>query len=216
MDIAIESGAQIIDNFNYFPSSVYRTNVPQYLEAVKEVALSHATANKNDVNELYPVKMTDNIYGDERISEFCQNTIQFAWNILEGQGYNLENLQTYYQSMWMQEHYHSSGMEKHIHASGTQLVGFYFLEVPEDSSRLVLHDPRSGKVQIDLEEKNVEEVTLATQMINFQPKAGELYFTNAWLPHSFTRNGSDEPLRFIHINIGLQSAPHNCNLPTII
>ena len=216
MNVTTENNALIVDTFNYFPSSVYKTDASQYLDAVKEVAKSHTTANENNINELYPVKMSDNIFGDERISDFCQQTIQFAWNILEGQGYNLANVQTYYQSMWMQEHYHSSGMEKHIHARGTQLVGFYFLEVPENSSRLVLHDPRAGKVQIDLDEKSVEEVTVATQMVNFQPKAGELYFTNAWLPHSFTRNGSDEPLRFIHINIGVQVSPHNCNLPTVI
>jgi hypothetical protein len=216
MDIAIESEAQVIENFNYFPSTVYRTDASQYLNVVKEVALSTITANENNINELYPVKMSGNIYGDERISDFCQNVIQFAWNILDGQGYNLENLQTYYQAMWMQEHYHSSGMEKHIHANGTQLVGFYFLEVPENSSKLILHDPRPSKIQIDLDEKNVEEITLATQMINFQPKAGELYFTNAWLPHSFSRNGSDKPLRFIHISVGLQHIPSTCSIPTII
>ena len=125
-------------------------------------------------------------------------------------------MQTYYQSIWMQEHYHSSGMEKHIHSNGAQLVGFYFLEVPENSSRLVFHDPRPAKVQIDFDEKNAEEITLASQAINFQPKVGELYFTNAWLPHSFTRNGSDKPLKFVHINIGLQHAHQACELPTVI
>jgi hypothetical protein len=38
-------------------------------------------------------------------------------------------------------------------------------------------------------------------MINFIPEVGCLYISNAWLPHSFTKHGSDKPLKFIHINL---------------
>jgi hypothetical protein len=187
------------------------------VEIVKKVALERTSVPEKDREDNSRLcYMSSNIFGDERISEFCQNVIQFAWNVLNGQGYDLSKLQTYYQSMWMQEHYKSSGMEKHVHAQGTQIVGFYFLEVPENSSRLVLHDPRPAKIQIDVGEKNVEDITPASQMINFIPQVGDLYLTNAWLPHSFTKHDNDSPCRFIHINIGLQDIPHTCSVPTVI
>jgi hypothetical protein len=46
---------------------------------------------------------------------------------------------------------------------GIQLVGFYFLDLPENSSRLVIHDPRPGKVQIDLPEYDEKNVTFASK-----------------------------------------------------
>jgi len=30
-----------------------------------------------------------------------------------------------------------------------------------------------------------------------------LVLANSWLPHSFTKNGSDEPMTFIHFNLGV-------------
>jgi hypothetical protein len=43
-------------------------------------------------------------------------------------------------------------------------------------------------------------------MINYHPKEGMLMLTNAWLPHSFTRNMSDKPMRFIHFNVNVKEA----------
>lgn len=99
-----------------------------------------------------------------------------------------------------------SGMEQHVHMFGAQIVGFYFLEAPENSSRVVFHDPRPGKVQINLPEQDQSMATVASHMINFQPKPGLLIFSNAWLPHSFTRHASDKPLKFVHFNLTVQMA----------
>jgi hypothetical protein len=45
---------------------------------------------------------------------------------------------------------------------------------------------------------------MASQLINFEPKPGILFFTNAWLAHSFTRHASDKPLKFVHFNLTVQ------------
>ena len=119
--------------------------------------------------------------------------------------------------MWVQEHHKFSGMEQHIHNNGTQLVGFYFLDVPENSSHVTFHDPRYGKTQLDMMEKDFSIPSHATSLVHFIPKPGDLYFTNAWLPHSFSRHGNDEPLRFVHINISVKNAEQQaCDLPTVI
>jgi hypothetical protein len=53
----------------------------------------------------------------------------------------------------------------------------------------------------------MSQVTFASNAINFTPKAGLLIFTNAWLPHSFSRHEADAPIKFIHFNVGLRQNP---------
>ena len=108
--------------------------------------------------------------------------------------------------MWTQEHYKHSSMEQHVHGYGAQIVGFYFLEVPEGSSRVIFHDPRAGKVQNDLPERDPNNASIASRMINFEPKPGLLMLTNSWLAHSFTRHASDKPIKFVHFNLNVQPA----------
>jgi hypothetical protein len=60
---------------------------------------------------------------------------------------------------------------------------------------------------MQLMEKNPENATYASNSINFVPEEGQIIFTNSWLPHSFTRNESDEPFRMIHFNLGVIYTP---------
>ena len=146
---------------------------------------------------------SNSFYDDPRMVEFSQYVGQEAWNILGGQGYNMNNLSTFFTEMWCQQHYKHSSMEQHVHGQGAQMVGFYFLDCPENCSNVLVHDPRPGKVQIDLPEHNEKEITFASKMINFEPKVGDLFFIPSWLPHSFSRHGNDEVLKFVHINVGV-------------
>jgi uncharacterized protein (TIGR02466 family) len=199
-----------------FPTAIYKTSVPEHIDAVRSASLD-AQVIEQPKHELYPVVMSADITYDERIYEFAKYIIQSAFDVLVEQGYDMHGKQTVFDSMWMQEHHKHSGMEQHIHNNGTQLVGFYFLDTPEDSSHVTFHDPRYGKTQLDMMEKNPSTPSHATSLVSFAPQAGDLFFTNAWLPHSFSRHGSDEPLRFVHINISVKNAEQQaCDLPTVI
>ncbi len=188
--------------YTYFPSSVYTMDKPEYLESVKEVSNKYLEKSSiNEINELYPVRMTENFAFEEGVKYFSQYILDTAWNILKSQGYKMDGLVTQFHSMWTQEHNKFSSMELHVHTEGVQLVGFYFLDCPKDSSRVVFHDSRLGKIMINLPEANPSDATSASNMVNFIPEPGGLIFTNAYLPHSFTRNGSDEPFRFVHFNV---------------
>jgi hypothetical protein len=118
--------------------------------------------------------------------------------------------------MWTQEHHKHSSMDQHTHGYGSQIVGFYFLEAPENSSRVVFHDPRMGKVQIDLPESDSNNATVASKMINFEPKPGLMIFANAWLAHSFTRHANDKPIKFVHFNLSVQIAQQVSANPEIL
>lgn len=209
-----EEKQELVQANIYFPTIIYQIEKPEFLEAVGKIAeeaLVEVRA-KSEPNELYPVHMTGNLYDKPEILPFQYYVGGTALNLLNEQGYNLEGMETFFSEMWCQEHYKHSGMEQHTHGAGSQIVGFYFLETPENCSRVMFHDPRPVKPSTAWFEKDPTTVTAASNIVNFQPKPGLLMFTNSWLPHSFSRHGADAPIKFIHFNIGLRPlirAPFN-------
>jgi len=118
----------------------------------------------------------------------------------------MQYFNTYVSEIWTQEHRKYSNMEQHVHSYGIQLSGFYFLETPDNGCMAQLHDPRPGKVIASLPEKDMTQVTEASSAIFIKPQPGMFIFTNSWLPHSFTRNAADEPVKFVHFNVSVMQA----------
>ena len=194
---------------HYFPSPVYVAKQPDFLAVVSEVSDEALAKAPQEVHELFPMHHTESYAHDPRLVEFNTFIARSGWEILQGQGYNMQVFEVLVDSVWTQEHYKHSLMEQHVHGAGTQLVGFYFLETPENSSRAMFHDPRGGKVQINLPEAEMSNATPASNIINFQPEPGMMIISNAWLPHSFGRHGSDKPLKFVHFNLSVRYTPPN-------
>jgi uncharacterized protein (TIGR02466 family) len=211
---AAESVAEVVKQTQLqvayqFASAVYLIERPDFLPLVKNVSNEYLNISRKQkkLNEIYPVVMTDSYFADPRMLDFTEFIGATAWNILNDQGYVMQDKAVAFTEMWTQEHHKHSAMEQHVHGAGAQIAGFYFLETPEDCSRVVFHDPRAGKIQIDLPEQNMELATSASKMINFEPKPGLMIFTNAWLAHSFTRHAASKPIKFVHFNLTVQHAP---------
>jgi uncharacterized protein (TIGR02466 family) len=199
----------------HFPCPIYIIERPDFLEVVNTVseeALAESRKTQS-LNEIYPVYMTGNYFGDPRMVGFTEFVGATAWNILNEQGYAMQDKAVQFTEMWTQEHHKNSAMDAHVHGFGSQIVGFYFLETPEDCSRIVFHDPRAAKVQIDLPEQDMGMATPASKMINFTPKPGMMIFANSWLSHSFTRHAADLPIKFVHFNLTVISQPQACAMP---
>jgi uncharacterized protein (TIGR02466 family) len=194
---------------HHFPCPIYLIERPDFLEAVNVVSEENLETRRKeiDLNELYPVYMTNNFFGDPRMAGFTEFLGVTAWNILNEQGYDMQDKAVQFTEMWTQEHYKHSAMDAHVHGYGSQIVGFYFLETPEDCSKVVFHDPRAAKVQIDLPEQDITMVTPASKMINFTPKPGLMIFANSWLMHSFTRHAAELPIKFVHFNLAVIPTP---------
>jgi uncharacterized protein (TIGR02466 family) len=204
---------------HHFPCPMYLIERPDFLELVNTVSEEALDESKKtqSLNEIYPVYMTGNYFGDPRMAKFTEFVGATAWNILNEQGYAMQDKVVAFTEMWTQEHHKHSSMDAHVHGFGSQIVGFYFLETPEDCSRVVFHDPRSAKVQIDLPEQDMTMATPASKMINFTPKPGLMIFANSWLSHSFTRHAADLPIKFVHFNLTVQMAPPSvCPAPAEI
>ena len=218
---AAESVAEVIQNTQlgvayHFPCPIYLIERPDFLEVVNQVS-EEALAEqrkKQELNEIYPMYMSNNYYADPRVADFSDFVGSTAWNILAEQGYAMQDKAVQFVEMWTQEHHKHSSMDAHVHGYGSQIVGFYFLETPEDCSRVVFHDPRAAKVQIDLPEQDMNLATAASKMINFEPKPGMMIFVNAWLMHSFTRHAAELPIKFVHFNLVVIPAPQqSCVAP---
>lgn len=202
----------------YFPTNIYTVNKPEFLENVSEVAseLLRIAKDHQKLDEIYPVIMTENFYNHPLAADFAAFVGNTSWDILDAEGYDMDRYGIKFSEMWVQEHHRHSLMETHVHGFGSQLTGFYFLEAPENCSRVVIHDARPGKVQSNLPEKNRDQVTGASGMINFPPMPGMLMILPAWLPHSFSRHAADEPIKFVHFNLFAELKPqqqHACMAP---
>ncbi|CAB4122508.1 Conserved hypothetical protein CHP02466 [uncultured Caudovirales phage] len=218
---AAESVAEIVQNIQlevayHFPCPIYVIQRPDFLASVQEVSEEalKVAYKERDLNEIYPVYMTGSYYADPRVSAFSEFIGATAWNILSEQGYAMADKVVQFTEMWTQEHHKHSAMDQHVHGYGSQIVGFYFLETPEDGSRLLVHDPRAAKVQIDLPEEDMTMATPASKVINFEPKPGMMVFTNSWLAHAFTRHAAELPIKFVHFNLTVNmAAPMSCPAP---
>lgn len=214
-----EEYPDVLMNGSYFPSPVYWIDKPDVLSDLLEASEEHLNNKKrsNDflIDKIYPVVMSDQLHSDERFSNLIQYIAQTSWNILDGQGYVMDNLMTTVRDAWIQEHQTYSGHEEHVHSLGCQMSAFYILQVPEKGSNLFISDPRPGKRQIDLIAKDEQILKMSDSKIHFNLKPGTVYFMNSWLPHGFTKNASDTSFKFIHFNIGVAFIPpqidHNCN-----
>lgn len=210
---AAEAVAEVVKNTQlqvayHFPCPIYLIERPDFLNIVNEVSKESLLQQHEErkLDDIYPVMMSGNYFTDPRLAKFTEFVGATAWNILAEQGYFMQDKVVSFTEMWTQEHHKHSAMDQHIHGYGSQIVGFYFLEVPENSSRLVFHDPRMGKPLIDLPETDVNQATIASKMINFEPKPGLMIFANAWLAHSFTRHAAEKPIKFVHFNLTVQLA----------
>jgi uncharacterized protein (TIGR02466 family) len=217
---AAESVAQVVQNTQlqvayHFPCPIYIIERPDFLNEVNfisEKALEVKRAERK-LDDIYPVYMSGSYYADPHLAKFSEFVGATAWNILNEQGYAMQDNAVQFTEMWTQEHYKHSSMDAHVHGFGSQIVGFYFLETPKNCSKIVFHDPRAAKVQIDLPETDANMATPASKAINFEPKQGMMIFANSWLAHSFTRHASELPIKFVHFNLTVIPQQQSCPAP---
>lgn len=207
-----------LEEYYYFPTPIYIMEKLDFFNNVKMVAEEYREKTKNEIpfNEIYPVLHTQNFTNDERIKDFVSFISVTALTILDYQGYDVSNAKASTKDLWLQSHYKLSSMEQHVHGYGSYISGFYFLECPEDCPKFIIHDTRTNKLQLELPQKNMNEVSISSSRINFDPKPGMFVFTNSWLSHSFNRNPSDNPFSFIHFNVFVNYDEYKCNTPIIV
>ena len=145
---------------------------------------------------------TNELLEDPEFRVFNKFILNTAKNVLDAQGFDLTNHKLKYTEMWVQEFTRTGGghHDTHIHWNN-HISGFYFLKCSEKTSAPIFHDPRPGKMMIQLPEKEEDKITYASSKMVLKPKPGSLIMFNSFLPHQFPFDLGTEPFRFIHFNI---------------
>jgi hypothetical protein len=199
------STAQPLEAFYHFPTCFYTATDTSYIKDLLsdfDTQIEHAKKQPKQ-DPLNPLYHTGDFTNSSKFGRFGQYVLDTSWSILDQQGYNMAGIGTVFSATWGQYYEKSANMTQHAHGDGAQIVGFYFLECPENSSHFMIHDTNAGKNHIGLPVKSKSEITPASTELAIYPKPGMFFFTNAWTPHSLTRHGNKKPLKFIHFNISV-------------
>ena len=177
-----------------FPTAVVLSNHKEYLESAKIVIDERL---KNCEKNLWNVCQSGELF-DDRLSVLLKTIAKNSFEMLSEQGYDMTNKATSITEFWAQNILHLGQHAEHVHQNNAQITGFYFVDVPENSSIPYVFDPRYGKRQINMMQKNEQDTTYASTEFGFNVKPGDLMMFNSWLPHGFGRNQSKESFTFIH------------------
>ena len=108
---AAESVAEVVQNtqlqiaFN-FPSQIYVIERNDFLDEVSIVSeeFIKIEKEKRNLNDIYPLYQSENYFADPRMDRFAGFVGATAWNILNEQGYAMQDKAMSFMEMWTQEH----------------------------------------------------------------------------------------------------------------
>ena len=214
-----------LHSFSLFDTILYKAEVPEYLknkdfmsvcDEHTNQAISNAKKLIGERNKKFKIDIKDHgmsyhsgaeMYKDERFHNFELLIRNTARNILENQGFDLSNYSIDYTEMWIQKFAYEGGghQDTHVHWDN-HISGFYFVECSERTSKPVFHDPRAGRMMLNLPIKDHSKLCPAMERQIISVKPGTLLLFNSWLPHQFSVDNGIDPFRFIHFN--LQAKKH--------
>ena len=214
-----------LHSFSLFDTILYKAEVPEYLknkdfmsvcDEHTNQAISNAKKLIDERNKKFKIDIKDHgmsyhsgaeMYEDERFHNFELLIRNTARNILENQGFDLSNYSIDYTEMWIQKFAYEGGghQDTHVHWDN-HISGFYFVECSERTSKPVFHDPRAGRMMLNLPIKDHSKLCPAMERQIISVKPGTLLLFNSWLPHQFSVDNGIDPFRFIHFN--LQAKKH--------
>ena len=209
-----------------FDTFVYLAEIPKYLDnkdfmaACNEhtdKAIAEAKETIEDRHKKLNAQIKDHgmsyhsgpeLYKDERFAELVLLVKNTSKNILEDQGFELTNYALSYTEMWIQKFAYEGGghQDTHVHWDN-HISGFYFVECSDKTSKPIFHDPRSGRMMLNLPIKNHSKLCPAMERQIFSVKPGTLLLFNSWLPHQFSVDNGVDPFRFIHFNLQARKLP---------
>jgi len=209
-----------LKSISFFDTLIYKAEMPEYLEDKNfmavcnentDTAIEKAKKTIADREEKFNADIKDHgmsyhsgpeLYKDDRIYNFELLIRNTARNILEDQGFDLSNYTLDYTEMWIQKFAFKGGghQDTHVHWDN-HISGFYFVECSDKTSKSIFHDPRQGRMMLNLPIKNHSKLcpAMERQIVNVKP--GTLLMFNSWLPHQFSVDHGIDPFRFIHFNL---------------
>ena len=213
-----------LKTISLFDTLIYQAEIPKYLgdKDFMSVCNEHTDkAIKNTQQKIeerqkkYNAAIKDHgmsyhseskLYEDDRFHNFELLIRNTARNILTDQGFDLSNYTLDYTEMWIQKFAYDGGghQDTHVHWDN-QISRFYFDDCSERTSNPIFHDPRQGRMMLNLPIKDHSKLCPAMERQIIKVKPGTLLMFNSWLPHQFSVDDGIDAIRFIHFNIQARS-----------
>ena len=209
-----------LKTISLFDTLIYQAEIPEYLNDKDFISVCDEHTDKAIKNTQQKIKERQKkfnthikdhgmsyhseakLYEDNRFHNFELLVRNTARNILTDQGFDLSNYTLNYTEMWIQKFAYDGGghQDTHVHWDN-HISGFYFIDCSEKTSKPIFHDPRPGRMMLNLPIKNHSKLcpAMERQIVNVKP--GTLLLFNSWLPHQFSVDHGIDPFRFIHFNI---------------
>jgi uncharacterized protein (TIGR02466 family) len=201
---------------HYFASPIYFTDKPEWVKAfntasdayIKQARLNNSEEIKKrnkklgDKGEHSWVHHSSSLINDPQFKVLQDYIGSTAWNLLDGQGFDLSNHTIFITELWVQEFSKDGGGHHSLHSHWNgHISGFFFLKASEKTSLPIFEDPRPGQMMNLLPQKDPSKISGASHQVNYRAKPGRLIFFNSYLPHMYAVDNGYKPFRFIHFNI---------------
>lgn len=195
-----------MEGFAYFPAIVYRDERPDLAEKVLPLCKQYLDQVRQPGALM---TQTTHLVNEPMMREVSDYLLLSAVDLLRSQGYSVEKYDFYLQGMWGQEVI-GSGTDVHVHKN-SQICGWMFLETPENGAFPMYYDTRIHKSMVELDFVQGQDITNATNMINFSNVVpGTVLFSNSWMRHELVGGSSQQPTRCLHFIVSHKDRP--CNM----
>ena len=196
-------------NYNIFSNSILVFQDNSWLDSLNKFSENYIIKSRDEnkkrvINnkEFGFSNHSSPLINDENFLDFIKFVSKKSFNFLEEQGYDLSNYSLNVLDLWVQEFAKNGGGNHNTHVhSNSHVSGFYFLKCSNKTSYPIFHDPRPGKLMIQLPEKNKSLITEASESVPLFPSPGTFVFFNSYLGHEFPVDLGVDSFRFIHFNI---------------
>ena len=186
-----------MDRYDYFPSSVYREEHPDWVEYTRQVVQKYYDQTApNDV-----LAQTGHMANDPDLKFLVDYLLLASDTILREQGYDMDKYELYVSGLWGQDVKCNGGTNVHVHKN-SQICGWFFLDTPEGGAYPMYHDPRMNKQMVELDYVQGTELTNASSSVHFaNVKPGTVLMSNSWMQHQLTQNNAQEQTKSVHFII---------------
>ena len=183
-----------MDRYDYFPSSVYREEYPDWVGYTRQVVQKYYDQSaSNGV-----LDQTAHMAGDPDLKFLVDYLVLASDTILREQGSDMDKYELYVSGLWGQDIKCNGGTNVHVHKH-SQICGWLFLETPEGGAYPVYHEPRMNKQMVELDYVQGTELTNASSSVHFNNiKPGTILMANSWMQHQLVQNNAQALTKSVH------------------
>lgn len=183
-----------MDRYDYFPSSVYREEYPDWVGYTRQVIQKYYDQSASNG----ALDQTAHMADDPALKFLVDYLVLASDTILREQGYDMDKYELYVSGLWGQDVKCNGGTNVHVHKH-SQICGWLFLETPEGGAYPVYHEPRMNKQMVELDYVQGTELTNASSSVHFNNiKPGTILMANSWMQHQLVQNNAQALTKSVH------------------